>query len=155
MRFQELIREVAANPKNRTVENFIKVQSGTSMNFSYYEHHREEDIAVSLTKLAFGLARLRLALLGKAWLAWVDLLQPAAGIVERRVPRVFSSALLWHQIAGKQAGTLGFPVPQLGVRTQTSRTKFTRDGQTRIALMTPMACVRSMHPERIVGSQCS
>ena len=72
MRFQELIREVAANPKNRTVENFIKVQSGTSMNFSYYEHHREEDIAVSLTKLAFGLARLRLALLGK--LGWRGLI---------------------------------------------------------------------------------
>ena len=42
------------------------------MNFSYYEHHREEDIAVSLTKLAFGLARLRLALLGK--LGWRGLI---------------------------------------------------------------------------------
>jgi hypothetical protein len=38
------------------------------MNFPYYEHHREEDIAASLSKLAFGLARLRLALLGK--LGW-------------------------------------------------------------------------------------
>jgi flavin-dependent dehydrogenase len=44
-KIQELIREVAANPKNRTVENFIKVQSCASMNFPYYEHHREEDIA--------------------------------------------------------------------------------------------------------------
>src|SRR4029077_929736 len=72
MRFQELIREVAANPKNRSVENFIKVQSGASMNFPYYEHHREEDIAASLSKLAFGLARLRLALLGK--LGWRGLI---------------------------------------------------------------------------------
>jgi len=72
MRFQELIREVAANPKNRTVEKFIKVQSGTSMNFSYYEHHRDEDIAASLSKMAFGLARLRLALLRK--LGWRGLI---------------------------------------------------------------------------------
>ena len=67
-RIQELIREVAANPKNRTVRNFIKVQSSESMNFSYFEHHREEDIAASLSKMAFHFARLRLALLGK--LGW-------------------------------------------------------------------------------------
>ena len=67
-KIQELIREVAANPKNRTVGNFIKVQSCASMNFPYFEHHREEDIAASLSKMAFGLARLRLSLLGK--LGW-------------------------------------------------------------------------------------
>jgi flavin-dependent dehydrogenase len=66
--FQELIREVAAIPKNRELHNFIKVQSGKSMNFGYYEHHREEDIASSLSKMAFDLARLRLALLRK--LGW-------------------------------------------------------------------------------------
>jgi flavin-dependent dehydrogenase len=67
-KFQELIREVAANPKNRALHNFIKVQSGRSMNFGYYEHHREEDIAASLSKMAFDVARLRLALLRK--LGW-------------------------------------------------------------------------------------
>jgi len=67
-KIQELIREVAANPKNRAVENFIKVQSCASMNFPYYEHHREEDIPASLSKMAFDLARLRLSLLGK--LGW-------------------------------------------------------------------------------------
>ena len=72
MRIQELIREVAANPRNRTVENFIKVQSCASMNFPYYEHHREEDIAASLSKMAFGLARLRLTLFGK--LGWRGLI---------------------------------------------------------------------------------
>jgi flavin-dependent dehydrogenase len=72
MRIQELIREVAANPRNRTVENFIKVQSCASMNFPYYEHHREEDIAASLSKMAFGLARLRVTLLGK--LGWRGLI---------------------------------------------------------------------------------
>ena len=74
-RFQDLIREVAANPKNRAVQNFIKVQSGASMNYPFYEYHREEDIAASLSQLAFSLARLRLALLGKlGWrgLIWFD-----------------------------------------------------------------------------------
>jgi flavin-dependent dehydrogenase len=71
-KFGELIREVAANPKNRAVENFIKVQSCASMNFPYYEYHREEDIAASLSKMALGLARLRLALLGK--LGWRGLI---------------------------------------------------------------------------------
>src|SRR5579864_2535228 len=60
---QDLIREVAANPKNCAIQNFIKVQSGRSMNVVYYEHHREEDIAASLSRMAFGIARLRLALL--------------------------------------------------------------------------------------------
>lgn len=65
MRMQDLIREVAANPKNRALENFIKVQSGVSMNFGYYEHHREEDIPASLSRLSSNLARLRLSLLRK------------------------------------------------------------------------------------------
>ena len=43
------------------------------MNFGYYEHHREEDIAASLSKMAFGLARLRLKLLGK--LGWRSLIR--------------------------------------------------------------------------------
>jgi hypothetical protein len=72
-KFGELIREVAANPKNRAVENFIKVQSCSSMNFPYYEYHREEDIAASLSKMALGLARLRLTLLGK--LGWRGLIR--------------------------------------------------------------------------------
>ena len=42
------------------------------MNFAYYEHHREEDIVASLSKMAFGLARLRLALLRK--LGWRGLI---------------------------------------------------------------------------------
>ena len=72
-KFQELIREVAAIPNNCALHNFIKVQSGWSMNFGYYEHHREEDIAASLSKMAFGLARLRLNLLGK--LRWRALIR--------------------------------------------------------------------------------
>jgi len=78
-KFQELIREVAAIPKNRALHNFIKVQSGWSMNFGYYEHHREEDIAASLSKMAFGLARLRLNLLGKlGWRALIRFRQQRA-----------------------------------------------------------------------------
>jgi flavin-dependent dehydrogenase len=70
--FQDLIRQVAANPKNRAAHNFIKVQSAASMNYLFYEHHREEDIPASLSRLAFSLARLRLALLGK--LGWRGLI---------------------------------------------------------------------------------
>jgi flavin-dependent dehydrogenase len=72
MKFQDLIREVANNPKNRAIQNFIKVQSAESMNYLFYENHREEDIPSSLSRLSFGLARLRLALLRK--LGWRALL---------------------------------------------------------------------------------
>jgi flavin-dependent dehydrogenase len=82
-KFQELIREVAANPKNRAIHNFIKVQSGVSMNFAFYEHHRDEDIPASLSRMLFSLARLRLSLLaklgwrglisfGQQWALWKD-----------------------------------------------------------------------------------
>ena len=72
-KFQELIRQVSANPKNRAVHNFIKVQSGASMNSAFYEYHREEDIPASLSRMLFSLARLRLALLRK--LGWRGLFQ--------------------------------------------------------------------------------
>jgi len=72
-KFQDLIRQVSANPKNRAVSNFIKVQSGASMNNPFYEYHREEDIPASLSRMLFSLARLRLALLGK--LGWRGLIR--------------------------------------------------------------------------------
>jgi flavin-dependent dehydrogenase len=71
--FQVLFQEVSANPKNRAVHNFIKVQSGASMNSQFYEYHREEDIPASLSRMLFSLARLRLALLAK--LGWRGLLR--------------------------------------------------------------------------------
>ena len=71
-KFQELIREVAVIPKNRAIDNFIKVQSGASMNTAYYEHHREEEIPACLSRLHFRLASLRLALLAK--LGWRGLI---------------------------------------------------------------------------------
>jgi flavin-dependent dehydrogenase len=69
--FQVLFQEVSANPKNRAVHNFIKVQSGASMNSQFYEY--EEDIPASLSRMLFSLARLRLALLAK--LGWRGLLR--------------------------------------------------------------------------------
>jgi len=66
--FQSLIQEVAADPENRTLENFIKVQSNASMNNSFYEDHRERDIPASLSRMFFSQARLRLSLLAK--LGW-------------------------------------------------------------------------------------
>ncbi|MGH9691941.1 MAG: NAD(P)/FAD-dependent oxidoreductase [Candidatus Acidiferrales bacterium] len=77
--FQELIREVSANPRNRALQNFIKVQSGASMNNAFYEYHREEDIPSSLSRMLFSLARLRLGLLGKlGWRGLVSFSQQRA-----------------------------------------------------------------------------
>jgi flavin-dependent dehydrogenase len=72
-KFQELFEEVSANPKNRAAHNFVKVQSGASMNSTFYEYHRDEDIPASLSRMLFRLARLRLALLGK--LGWRGLIR--------------------------------------------------------------------------------
>ncbi|MHB8410731.1 MAG: NAD(P)/FAD-dependent oxidoreductase [Candidatus Acidiferrales bacterium] len=78
-KFQDLIREVAAHPKNRAIQNFIKVQSAASMNYEFYEYHREEDIPASLSRMLFGLARLRLSLLQKlGWRGWISISQQRA-----------------------------------------------------------------------------
>ena len=77
--FHDLFREVAANPKNRALENFIKVQSSASMNYVFYEYHRERDIPASLSRMVFDLARLRLALLRKlGWRGWLRFGQQGA-----------------------------------------------------------------------------
>jgi len=71
--FQALIREAGADPKNRELQNFIKVQSCASMNSQFYEYHRDRDIPASLSRMLFSLARLRLALLRK--LGWRGLIR--------------------------------------------------------------------------------
>ena len=78
-KFHELIREVAADPRNCTTQNFAKVQSSKSMNYVFYEYHRDQDIPGSLSRMAFSLARLRLALLRKlGWRAWIRFTQQRA-----------------------------------------------------------------------------
>ena len=78
-KFQDLIREVAAEPKNRALQNFIKVQSSASMNYRYYEYCREEDIPASLSRMLFSLAHLRLALLRKlGFRGWIRFSQHRA-----------------------------------------------------------------------------
>lgn len=77
--FHDLMREVAVNPKNHALENFIKVQSSDSMNYQFYEYHREEELPASLSRMLFGLARLRLALLWKlGWRGWLQFRQQRA-----------------------------------------------------------------------------
>ncbi len=77
--FHDLIREVAANSKNHALENFIKVQSGDSMNYEFYEYHREEELPASLRRMLFGLARLRLDLLAAlGWRGWTQFRQHRA-----------------------------------------------------------------------------
>ncbi|HVB35769.1 MAG TPA: tryptophan 7-halogenase [Candidatus Acidoferrales bacterium] len=78
-KFHDLFREVAADPKNHALENFIKVQSSASMNYAFYEYHRERDIPASLTSMLFGLARLRFSLLRKlGWRGWIRFSQQSA-----------------------------------------------------------------------------
>ncbi|MEO6981996.1 MAG: tryptophan 7-halogenase [Edaphobacter sp.] len=78
-KFHDLIRQVSADPKNHAVDNFIKVQSNASMNTTFYEYYREEDIPVSLSRMLFSLARLRLRLLGKlGWLCLISFSQQLA-----------------------------------------------------------------------------
>jgi flavin-dependent dehydrogenase len=71
--FQALIREVGSDSKNRELQNFIKVQSGASMNSQFYEYHRDQDIPACLSRMLFSLARLRFALLRK--LGWRGLIR--------------------------------------------------------------------------------
>jgi len=71
--FKDLILEVSTNPKNRAIHNFVKVQSGASMNNQFYEYHREEDIPGSLSRMVFSFARLRFTLLRK--LGWRGLIR--------------------------------------------------------------------------------
>lgn len=77
--FHDLIREVAANPINGALENFMKVQSSKSMNYEFYEYHREEELPASLSRMLFGLARLRFVLLRKlGWRGWMEFRQQKA-----------------------------------------------------------------------------
>ena len=64
---------VSATPKNRTLADFVKVQSGRSMNSAFYEYCREEDIPASLSGMFFSRVRLRLSLVRK--LGWRGLVQ--------------------------------------------------------------------------------
>jgi flavin-dependent dehydrogenase len=117
--FQELIRDVANNPKNRRVHNFIKVQSATSMNNAFYEYHREEDIPASLSRMAFRFARLRLALLGK--LGWRGLM---CFKQQRFVPRIVPGSVLPHEIEGECAAAEALWYARDGVYTQGCRARF-------------------------------
>jgi flavin-dependent dehydrogenase len=77
--FEELIQEAAVNPKNCAIPDFIKVQSGASLNNEFFEYYREEDIPASLSRMLFSFAHLRLALLRKlGWRGWIRFSQQQA-----------------------------------------------------------------------------
>ena len=95
--FHDLIRKVAAEPDNHALENFIKVQSSDSMNYEFYEYHREEELPASLMRMLSGLARLRLALLWKlGWRGWFQFRQ------QRALARDLLRALALVPFHGKQ-----------------------------------------------------
>jgi flavin-dependent dehydrogenase len=77
--FHDLIREVAVKSQNCALKNFIKVQSGSSMNYGFYEYCRDEDIPASLSRMMFSLVRVRLVLLRKlGWRGWIHFRQQQA-----------------------------------------------------------------------------
>jgi flavin-dependent dehydrogenase len=111
--FHELIRDAAANPKNHALENFVKVQSSDSMNYVFYEYHREEEIPASLSRMLFGLARLRLSLLRKiGWRGWMRFAQQRALL--RDVLRALA-LLPFHgkKLTRSKLVRMMFPLPQI------------------------------------------
>jgi len=60
---RRLIGEVASRPANRTISNYVKVQSFFSINYKFFEYLREEDIPQSIWEMYFYLVGFRLRLL--------------------------------------------------------------------------------------------
>ena len=113
-RFHDLIRQVAANPKNRGLAHFTKVQSSESMNYPFYEYFREEDIPESLAHMLITLARLRMQLLAR--LGWRERLTSFRQHREwiRDVVRGLALRLLFHRVKLRDSAfvRLLFPVSE-------------------------------------------
>jgi hypothetical protein len=115
--FQDLIRQVAANPKNRALGHFTKVQSAESMNYPFYEYCREEDIPASLAKMLFTLARLRIHLLTRlSWRERISFRQHREWI--RDIFRGLVLRLLFHRVKLRDSTLVRslFPVSELRVK---------------------------------------
>ena len=67
-RWKRLIDAVALEQHNRSVANYLKVQSPFSLNYDFFEHLRDEEIPGSISGVLFYLSGLRLSLLSK--LGW-------------------------------------------------------------------------------------
>ena len=78
-RFDPLIARAARRLSRPSPEHFIKVQSSFTLNFPYFEYHREEDIPRSISRMFRHMAAMRLRLLRMAGIrSWFDPVQLGA-----------------------------------------------------------------------------
>ena len=78
-RFDPLIARAARKLSPPSPEQFIKVQSSFTLNFPYFEYHREEDIPKSISRMFRHMAAMRLRLLRMAGIrSWLDPVQLGA-----------------------------------------------------------------------------
>ena len=89
--FEPLIARAAKNLNPPSPEHFIKVQSSFTLNFPYFEYHREEDIPRSISQMFRHMTALRLRLLRLAGMrSWFDRVQLGA----------LAQTLLWAVAVG-------------------------------------------------------
>ena len=78
-RFDPLIARAARRLSPPTPDHFIKVQSSSTLNFPYFEYHREEDIPKSIAQMFRHMTALRLRLLRLAGIrSWFEPVQLGA-----------------------------------------------------------------------------
>lgn len=78
-RFDPLIARAARKLSTPSPEHFIKVQSSLTLNFPYFEYHREEDIPRSISQMFRHMTAMRLRLLRLAGIrSWIDPIQLGA-----------------------------------------------------------------------------
>ena len=78
-RFDPLIARAAKRLSPPSPEHFIKVQSSSTLNFPYFEYHRDEDIPRSISQMFRHMTTLRLRLLRLAGIrSWFDPVQLGA-----------------------------------------------------------------------------
>ena len=78
-RFDPLISRAARKLSPPEPEHFIKVQSAFTLNFPYFEYHREEDIPRSISQMFRHMTAMRLRLLRLAGIrSWFDPVQLGA-----------------------------------------------------------------------------
>lgn len=78
-RFDPLIARAAGRLSPASPRHFIKVQSSFTLNFPYFEYHRDEDIPRSMSRMFLHMTAMRLRLLRLAGMrSWIDPVQLGA-----------------------------------------------------------------------------
>ena len=130
-RWKRLIDAVGAIPRNRSLDNYLKVQSPFSLNYKFFEHLREEDIPGSIAEMCFYLAGLRLKLLRKTgWRGFLafdqqlgmfrDLARTAVIETFFHRRRILNSKLLRYLLATFGSGPFGVSAGDPGARVGVS-----------------------------------